>query len=74
MLFMDDNSWIVLNELNGEIEDLEEGIEYYAKELETNQKELKELESNPASLEKFAREKYWMVKPGEEIFLVDTKK
>ncbi|GAB5557651.1 MAG: septum formation initiator family protein [Schleiferiaceae bacterium] len=73
MVFIDDNSWLVLGELNSEIESLENGIEYYSKELEINRKELNELESNPASLEKFAREKYWMVKPGEEIFLIDVE-
>lgn len=73
MMFIDDNSWLMLYELNDEIEELETGIEYYSKELEINKKEINELESDPALFEKFAREKYWMVKPGEEIYLIEVE-
>ncbi len=73
MMFIDDNSWIMLHELNDEIEELETGIDYYSRELEINKKEINELESDPSLFEKFAREKYWMVRPGEEIYLIEVE-
>jgi cell division protein DivIC len=46
---------------------------YFQTEISNNQKSLKELMSNSGNLEKFAREKYYMKKNDEEIFLiVDT--
>ena len=73
MMFIDDNSWLMLHELNDEIEELETGIDYYSRELEINKKEINELESDPSLFEKFAREKYWMVRPGEEIYLIEVE-
>lgn len=73
MMFIDDNSWLMLHELNDEIEELETGIDYYSRELEINKKEINELESDPSLFEKFAREKYWMVRPGEEIYLIELE-
>lgn len=43
---------------------------FYNSEIKRVESELKDLEGNPESLEKFAREKYFMKKPNEEIFLV----
>lgn len=71
MLFLDANSWLIHRELSKEIDDLEDGIEFYQTELEKNKKELEELESNPEKLEKFAREKYWLHRDGEEVTLIE---
>lgn len=43
---------------------------FYEHEIERVENELKDLKGNPESLEKFAREKYFMKKPNEEIFLI----
>ena len=37
------------------------------------EKRLNELESDPKQLEKFARETYWMHRPGEEVLLVEPQ-
>ena len=49
---------------------LEDGIEFYQKELEDISRQLDELASDPEKLEKFAREQYWMHRPGEHLILV----
>ena len=71
MLFFDDNSLLLQRELNQEMDKLEESIEFYQTELEYDRVELKELESNPAAFEKYAREKFWMHRPGEEVYVFE---
>jgi len=70
MLFFDSNSWFIHNELNNDIEDLEEEKEYYKREQEKDNKEIKKL-SNEEGLEKYGREKYHMKKENEEIYLIE---
>ena len=71
MLFLDVNSYLIHHELNTEIDELEESINYYQSEIKTDRKQLEELTSNPEKLEKFAREQYWMKRQGEEIYLIE---
>jgi len=70
MLIFDSNSWFIHNELNNDIEDLEEEKEYYKREQEKDNKEIKKL-SNDEGLEKYGREKYHMKKDNEEIYLIE---
>jgi cell division protein FtsB len=71
MLFLDSNNLFIQWELSQELRALEDGVEYYRKELTQTQRRLNELESDPKQLEKFARETYWMHRPGEEVMLVE---
>jgi cell division protein FtsB len=71
MLFFDANSWLLQRELNAEIDELNKSIEYYTEQLETDRVELYELKSNPAAFEKYAREKFWMHREGEEIYVFE---
>lgn len=70
MLFFDTNSFLIHRELQQEINKLEEQKEYLKKEIEKDKKQLNELK-DPKALEKYAREKYYMKKDGEEIFLIE---
>lgn len=70
MLFFDENSYLIHKELNTEIEKLEASTNYYKKEINKDQKMIKDL-NNPKSLEKFARETYKMKKKNEDIFIVE---
>ncbi|TNJ46104.1 septum formation initiator family protein [Tamlana fucoidanivorans] len=70
MLFFDTNSWLIHHELNTEIEELENEKEYYQKEIEKDNKDLKKL-STEEGLEKFARETYYMKRENEEIFIIE---
>jgi cell division protein DivIC len=71
MLFLDINSYLIHHELNAEIDELEESIEYYGTEIESDIKKLEELTTDDKKLEKFAREQYWMHREGEQIFLIE---
>lgn len=44
--------------------------EYYLTSIETVKKERAELLSSPELLEKFARERYIMKRPGEDVFIL----
>ena len=70
MLFFDANSWLIHHELNSDIEDLENSKEYYKKEIIKDNKAIKKL-STEEGLEKFAREKYYMKRNNEEIFIIE---
>ena len=52
-----------------ELQQLNTKIDYYHQQIEATQNELKNLKSDPATLEKYAREKYLMKKDNEEIFI-----
>lgn len=71
MFFFDANSYVMQRELNAEIAKLQQSIAFYQSELETDRVELSELESNPQAFEKYAREKFWMHKAGEEIYVFE---
>lgn len=45
--------------------------EYYEQEIRSITVQLEQLNTSNASLEKFAREQYYMKKEGEEIFLIE---
>ena len=70
MLFIDSNSLIIHGELNEDISDLENEKEYYRKEIEKDNKAIKEL-STEEGIERLAREKYYMKKENEDIYIIE---
>lgn len=70
MLFFDTNSFLIHNELQKEIKNLEKTQEFLKKEIEQD-KEIIEKLSDPKELEKFAREQYYLKKKNEEIYLIE---
>lgn len=70
MVFFDSTSFLVINELNDEINRYEQQLEYYKSEYEKNDQFYKKLMNNKEEKEKFARENYFMKKPNEEIFIL----
>lgn len=73
MTFFDSNDWINRYRMGSKLRALENEQEYYAEKIKEVEKDRKELMGTPELLEKFAREKYLMKKPGEEIFVIETK-
>lgn len=71
IVFLDENSLIQRAKHQQEINDLTSEIEKYRKQFEEDTKKLKELTDNPEALEKIAREKYFMKKPNEDIFIFE---
>jgi len=70
MAFFDTNSLLIHRELQGEINKLEQQKDFLQQEIEKDKKLLNELK-DPKALEKYAREKYYMKKENEEVFLIE---
>ncbi|MBC7830044.1 MAG: septum formation initiator family protein [Chitinophagaceae bacterium] len=71
MIFFDTQDIITTHfKLTNELRQLEKSRNYYLDQIETTKKELEQLKSDPATLEKYAREKYRMKKDNEDLFIV----
>ena len=70
MLFIDSNSLIIHRELNNDKNDQENEKEYYRKEMKKDKKAIKEL-STKEGVEKLARERYYMKKENEDIYIIE---
>ncbi|SJZ79892.1 FtsB family cell division protein [Sediminibacterium ginsengisoli] len=71
MLFFDQRDFFEQRGKKAELRKLEQQKQFYLREIEKANKELVDLQSNPAALEKFARERYLMKKDGEDIFVIE---
>lgn len=71
MLFFDANSWLMHKELNKEIDALNTKKEFYEREINTDEKEIKVLQTDNG-IEKYAREEYNMKKENEDIYIIET--
>ena len=70
MAFFDTNSLLIHMELGKEINKLEKQKEFLQGEINKDKEILKKMSSED-ELEKLAREKYYMKKENEEIFLIE---
>jgi len=70
MLFFDSNDLYNQLKLTGKKQNLEGQKVYYSNKIEEVQKDREELFSDPELLEKFARERYLMKKPTEDIYII----
>jgi len=72
--FFDSNSLIDWVKISMNIRIQEGQKRYYKQEIKATEEKLLELGSNLDSLEKFAREQYFFLEEGEDIFIVQEKK
>ncbi len=70
VIFFDKNDLKTQLELRAEVQKLEEERSYFAKEINSITSTIKELYTNPKTLEKFAREEYLMKRDNEDIFVI----
>ena len=56
-----------------QLKTLEREKTYFNEAIKKTKQELDDLTKNPATLEKFARENYYMKKENEEVFVFTTK-
>lgn len=70
MVFLDSNDIRTQFRLTQRLNELEQEKEFYQKKIEEVKKDRKELMSNDELLEKFAREKYLMKKPSEDVYVI----
>lgn len=73
MLFFNDVDLIFIGKSYSELKTMEREIEYLTTENEITQEALHDISNNAESLEKFAREEYYMKKPNEDIYVVRVK-
>ena len=73
VLFLDKNDLFTQLDRKRELHKLEKTKEYYSKQIELERKELESLKKNPATIEKYAREKYLMKNDNEDLFLITEK-
>lgn len=70
MFFFDKNDVLVQRERRNELEALEKSKAYFTEEIQKERTFSEELKNNPATIEKFARETYFMKKDGEDLYLI----
>ncbi len=70
MVFFDTNSLLIHLELRRDIRNLEKQRDYLKEEIAKDKKMIQKL-SDGHELEKFAREKYFLKKKDEEIYLIE---
>jgi cell division protein DivIC len=72
ILFFDKNDIFSQIKRKQELDGLNAKIDYYKQQNKLTNTELNNLQNNPVTLEKYAREKYFMKRDNEEIFIIDT--
>lgn len=72
MLFLDNQSLWDQRALNKQIDELEDNKTYYKEEIAKDEQSIKNLK-NPGQTERYAREKYYMKKDSEDIYIIDIE-
>ena len=70
MIFLDNYSYFDHRVLNNQIDELEDNKKYYQEEINKDLENIKKLK-NPQQIEKYAREKYYMKKDSEDIYIIE---
>jgi len=73
MLFFDSNDLLSQFKLRKRKNELANEKEFYLKRINEVKEERKALQNNNHLLEKFAREKYLMKKPSEDIYVIEDE-
>jgi cell division protein FtsB len=70
ILFFDRNDVITQVNRREELNSLQKSKKYYTEQIAQERKVSEELKSDPATIEKYAREKYLMKRDNEELFII----
>jgi len=70
MTFFDKNDILSQYQYHQQVSKLKQERDFYQAQTDKVSTDLDELTSNPAKLEKFAREKYLMKKDNEDVFVI----
>nr|WP_294778343.1 septum formation initiator family protein [uncultured Flavobacterium sp.] len=70
MLFLDNTSYMEQRVLNQQLEELEDNKKYYQDEIRKDEENIKLLK-NPDQIEKYAREKYYMKRDSEDVYIIE---
>ena len=70
MLFLDNYSYMDQRQLNKQIDELQDNKKYYQEEIKKDNQSIKLLK-NQDQVEKYAREKYYMKRENEDIYIIE---
>jgi len=70
MLFFDRNDFFAQRELRNELRKLDKSKAFFVEQIQQERTFSEELKNNPATIEKFARERYFMKRDGEDLFII----
>lgn len=70
LAFFDSNNLVLRMKLKQQLKELREEKQFYLDEIRKDSLLIREILTDSAELERFAREKYLMKKAGEDLFLV----
>lgn len=73
MIFIDHNNLFEQYDRQRELKQLQAQKTYYENEIEKSKKALSDLNNNPQAIEKYAREKYFMKKDNEDLFIIQQE-
>lgn len=73
ILFFDPRDVFTQIEHHKELKELQESKAWYQKEIAKESAEAEQLKTNPATVEKYAREKYLMKRENEDLFVIPEK-
>jgi cell division protein FtsB len=74
IFFFDKNDIFTQLNRRHELKQLQQSKEYYTTRIGLERKELEQLKTDPATLEKYAREKYLMKRDNEDLFIIPEEK
>jgi cell division protein DivIC len=70
MTFFDQNDFFAQRERKQEWASVKDNITYLEKEIKRLETDKDQIQNNPASLEKFAREQYRMKRDNEDVYVI----
>ena len=73
MLFFDERDVFTMRHHRQELRELQQIKRYYTEQINQERTELENLKNNPATLEKYARERYYMKRDNEDLFLIPNR-
>ena len=71
MLFLVRNDLLTQLGRRDELREIEQSKEYFSQKITENKKFSRDIQSNAAAIEKFARERYLMKRDNEDLFLIE---
>ena len=70
LTFFDKHDFILQYSYRHKLNELKHERDYFSEQIEKNKAEMNELFTNNKNLEKFAREKYYMKRDNEDVFVL----
>ena len=72
MLFFDVKDWKLIYERSARLDALQQNEQLLTQQIQDTRQELQLLKQNAETIETYAREKYYMKKENEDLFIVKT--